>query len=169
MGVDDGREREEKNEPNLIARKKCRYGLGTSQTVHFSIALAGFVRSQVVHIHPPRSEDGFIPAAPQSNPPPAPLLVVEGAGPDPGKLGVNPDPAIFDVPNGNLDEVVDVDEVELDVPNGSGPEGGVGVERTFLESKPKEDAPGLGISHTVHFSMADARFIRSQSPQLCPS
>jgi hypothetical protein len=136
--------------------------------VHFSVALAGFVRSQVVHFHPPCSEGGFIPAAPQLNPPPVPLLVVKGVGPDPGKLGVNPDPAIFDVPNENPDEVVDADKVELDVPNRKGPEGGAGIENPFPEPGPEEDVPGLGVSHTVHFSVADAGFIRSHAPQVHP-
>ena len=167
MGVDDGREREEKNEPNLIARKKSRYGLGTSQTVHFSVALAGFIRLQVIHFHPPSSEGGFIPATPQLNPPPIPLLA-EGVGPDPGKLGVNPDPTIFDVPNENPDEVVDADELELDVPNRKSPEGGAGREKPLPEPGPEENVPGLGVSHTVHFSVADAGFIRSHAPQVHP-
>jgi hypothetical protein len=118
--------------------------------VQFSVALAGFVRSQVIHFHPLCSKGGFIPTAPQLNPPPVPLLVVEGVGPDPGKLRVNPDPAVFDVPNKNPDEVVDTDEVELDVPNRKGPKGGVGMEKPFPEPEPEEDAPGLGVSHTVH-------------------
>jgi hypothetical protein len=136
--------------------------------MHFSVALAGFVRSQVVHFHPPCSEGGFIPAAPQLNPPPVPLLLVVGVGPGPGKVGVNPDPEVFDAPNENPDEVVDADEVELDVPNRKGPEGGAGIEKPFPEPGPEEDVPGLGVSHTVHFSLADAGFIRSHAPQVHP-
>jgi hypothetical protein len=71
-----------------------------SQTVHFFVALVGFIRLQVIHLRPPCSDGGFIPTMPKSSPP-VPLLVVEGVGPDPGKPGVNPDPAILDAPNKN--------------------------------------------------------------------
>jgi len=142
--------------------------------VHFSVALAEFIKSQPLHLHPPPSEGGPSPAAPQLNPPPVPLPVVivvvdvEGAAPNPVKLGLNPDPAILGAPKENPDEVADVDEVELDVPNKSGPEGGVGIEKTFPEPEPEEDAPGLGASQTVH-SSANVGFIKSQVPHLHPS
>ena len=64
---------------------------------------------------------------------------------------------------------MDVVEVELDVPNRSGPEGGVGIEKVFPELGPEEEAPGLGASQTVHFSSADAGFIKSQVPHFHPS
>ena len=140
-------------------------GLGTSQTVHFSVALAGFVRSQVVRFHPPCSEGGFIPAAPQLNPPPVPLPVVEGVRPDPELLGVDPHPATLDAPNENPDEVVDVEGVGLDVPNRSGPGGGTSIEKRFPRPEPEEVAPCLGVSHTVHFSVADPGLVRPQVPQ----
>ena len=134
--------------------------------MHFS-ALAEFTNSQVLHFHPPLSEGGFSPAAPQLNPPPVPLLVVvlgvvpvEGVGPNPVKLGLNPDPAGLGAPNENPDEGVDIDEA----PNRSGPEGGVGIEKTLPELELEEEAPGLGASQTVHFSLADAGFFKSQVP-----
>ena len=102
-------EKGEEMKQNLITRRLC-YGLGASQTVHFSVALAGFVRSQVLHFHPPLSKGGFNPAAPQLNPPPVPLpfvVIVEGAGPNPAKVGLNVDPEGLGVPNENPD-VVDV-------------------------------------------------------------
>jgi len=132
--------------------------------VHFSVALAGFIKSQVLHLQPSFSEGDFSPAAPQLNPSPVPLPVAESAGPNPVKLGLNADPAGLDAPNENPNEEVDVVEVELDVPNRSGPEGGVGIEKVFPELEPDEEAPGLGVSQTVHFSLADAGFIKSQVP-----
>jgi len=155
--------------PNLITRRRC-YSLGASQTVHFSVALAGFARSQVLHFHPP-SEGGFSPAAPQLNPPPVPLpfvVIVKGAGPNPVEVGLNVDPEGLGAPNENPD-VVDVDEVELGAPNGSGPGGGAGMEKPPPEPEPEEDAPGLGESQTVHFSLADAGFIKLQVPHFHPS
>ena len=111
-----GREREE-NGPTLITRKKNRYDLGASQTLHFSVALAGFIKSQVLHFHPSLSEGCFSPAALQLNPPPVPLsdvavvvVVVEGAGPN---RGLNEDSAGLSTPNENPDEVAEVDEVGL--------------------------------------------------------
>jgi len=156
--------------PNLITRSLC-YGLGASQTVHFSVALAGFVRSQVLHLHPPLSENGFNPAAPQLNPPPAPLpfvVIVEGAGPNPAEVGLNVDPDGLSPPNENPD-VVGVDKVEMGAPNWSGPGGGAGIEKPPPEPEPEEDAPGFGESQTVHFSLADAGFIKSQVPHFHPS
>jgi hypothetical protein len=44
-------------------------GLGASHTVHFSVAEAGFIKSQVPHFHPSSCFGGFKPAAPQLNPP----------------------------------------------------------------------------------------------------
>lgn len=167
-GDDNEDDREDENEPNLIDRKVC-YGLGASQIVHFSVALAGFAKSQVLHFHPPLSEGGFSPAAPQLNPPVPPpvVVVVEGAGPNPVKLGLNAEPVDLGAPNGDPD--VDVVTVELDAPNRSGPEGGVGIEKTFPEPKPEEGTPGLGVSQMVHFSLADAGFIKSQVPHFHPS
>lgn len=143
--------------------------------MHFSIAFAGFIKSQVLHFHPALSGDGFSPAAPQLNPP-VPLLVVvvtvvvvEGVGPNPAKFGLNADSASLDTPNENPDEVVGVDEVEFDVPNRDGPGGGVGIEKVFPEPELEEDVPGLGASQTVHFSLANAGFIRSQDPHFHPS
>ena len=137
--------------------------------MHFSIALAGFIKSQVLHFHPSFPEGGFNPAAPQLNPPPVALsvAVVEGTVPNPVKLGLNADPAGLGVPNEKPDEVVD--GVELDAPNRSGPEGGAGMERVIPEPEPEEVVPGFGASQTVHFSLADAGFIRSQVPHFHPS
>jgi len=157
-------EGERENVPSRITRRLC-YGLGASQTAHFSVALAGFSRSQVVHFHPPPSEGGFSPAAPQLNPPPVPLpfvVVIEGAGPNPVKVGLNVGPDGLSTPNENPD--VDVDEVELDAANGRGPEGGAGIEKPPPEPEPESDAPGFGDSQIVHFSLADAGFIKSQVP-----
>ena len=122
-----------------------------------------------MHFHPPLSEGGLSPAAAQLNPPPVPLLVVvviEGVGPNPVKLGLNVGPAGFGVPNENADGVVEVDAVGLDVPNGKSPGSGVGVEETLFEAVigPEEDEPGLEASQIVHFSLADAGFIKSQVP-----
>lgn len=142
--------------------------------MHFSVALGEFIKSQVLHFHPSLSEGGHSPAAPQLNPPPVPLTVVvvvvdvEDAGPNPVKLGLNPDPASLGAPKENPDEVADVDEVELDVPNRSGPKGGVGIERTPPEPELEEDVPGLGASQTVH-TLAGAGFIKSQVPHFHPS
>ena len=168
-----GKEKE-KNGPMLITRKKklC-YDLGASQTVHFSAALAGFIKSQVLHFHPPLSEGCFSPAALQLNPPPVPppdvvVVVVDGAGPNPVKLALNIDSAGLGAPNENPDEVAEVDEVELKAPNRAGPEG-VGIAAFFPELGPKKDAPGLGVSQTVHFSLADAGFVKSQVLHFHPS
>lgn len=170
MGKDDG---EEKNEPtSLPGKKKLRYGLGASQTVHFSVALAEFINWQVSHFHPPLSESGFIPAAPQLNPPVSLLVavvatvLVEGAGPNPVKLGLNADPVGLGAPKEKPDPV-GIGRVEL--PNRSGPEGGIGMEKVFPESELEEVTPGLGVSQTVHFSLADAGFIKSQAPHFHPS
>jgi len=165
-------ERVREMRPASVTRNKLLYGLDASQTVHFSVAVAGFNKSQVLHLHSPLSEGGFIPAALQLNPPPVPLpvvVVVEGVRPNPVKLGLNADPAGLGAPNENSDEAVDVGGVELDVPNRSGPEGGVGIEKIFPEPDPEEDVPGLGTSQTVHFSLAEAGFSRSQVPHLQPS
>ena len=72
--------------------------------------------------------------------------MVEGVGPDPGKIGVNPDPVIFDAPNENPDEVADVNEVKLDMLNRSGPEGGAGIQKEFPGPELEEVAPDLGVS-----------------------
>jgi len=149
----------------VIRKKKVRYDLGVSQTVHFSLAFAGFIKSQVLHLHPSLSEGRLSPAAPQSNPP-VPLLVVEGTA---VKLGLNANPAGSEAPKDNPDEAVEVVGVELDVSNRSGPDGGVGIERLFPELEPEEEAPGLEASQTVHFSLADAGFIKSQVPHFHPS
>lgn len=136
--------------------------------MHFSVALAGFIKSQVLHFHPPPSEGGSSPAAPQLNPP-VPLLVVvvvEGVEPNPVKVRLKVGPTGLGAVNENPD--VDVDGVELDVPNESGPEGGVGIEKIFPELEAEEDTPGLGVSQTVHFSPADAGFIKSQVPHFHP-
>ena len=153
-----------------ITGKKLRYDSGASQTVHF-VALAGFIKSQVLHFHPPLSEGCFSPAASQLNPPPVPLpgvvvVVVKGAGPNPVKLALNTD---LGVPNEGPDGVAEVDEAELKPPNRNGPEGGVGIEIVFPEPESEEDAPGLGASQTVHFSLADDGFVKSQIPHLHPS
>lgn len=166
------RERE-KDRPMWITRKKLRYDSGASQTVHF-VALAGFIKSQVLHFHPPLSEGCFSPAASQLNPPPVPLpgvvvVVIEGAGPNPVKLALNTDSAGLGVPNEGPDEVTEVDEAELKPPNRNGPEGGVGIEIVFPEPESEEDAPGLGASQTVHFSLADDGFVKSQVPHFHPS
>ena len=134
--------------------------------MHFSVALAGFIKSQTLHFHSPLSEDCFSPAAPQLNPPPDPLpnvvvVLVEDAEPNPVKLGLNTDPAGLGAPNKNPGGA---GEVELEAPNRSGPEGGVGIEMVFPEPEPEEDAPGLGASQIRHFSLADAGFIKSQVP-----
>jgi len=153
------------------------HGLGVSQTVHFSVAVAGFIKSHVLHFHPPPSEGGFSPAAPQLNPPPVPLpavvvvvVIAEDVGPNPVKLGLNAEPVGLDAPNEKPDEVVvGVDEVKLDAPNRSGPEGGAGIEKVFPRLEPGEDAPGLGASQIVHFSLAEAGFIKAQVPHSHPS
>lgn len=140
--------------------------------MHFSVELAGFIKSQVLHFHPPFSEGGFHPAIPQLNPPSPvalPVVVVEGTAPNPVKLGLNADPVGLGVPNEKADEVVDVGGAGLDAPNRSGPEGGVGMEKVIPEPEPEEVAPGFGVSQTVHFSLADAGFIRSQVPHFHPS
>lgn len=141
--------------------------------MHF-VALAGFVKSQVLHFHPPLSEGRFSPAASQLNAPPVPLpgvvvVVVEGAGPNPVKLALNTDSAGLGAPNENPDEVAEVDEAELKPPNRNGPGGGVGIEIVLPEPESEEDAPGLGASQTVHFSSADDGFVKSQVPHLHPS
>ena len=137
--------------------------------MHLSFALSGFIRSQVPHFHPSLSDGGFSPAALQSNSPPVPLLavaVVEGAGPNPVKLGLNADPTGLEAPNENPDEVVDDGEDELDAPNRSGPEGGVGIEKTSFEpeTEMEEEEPGFGVSQKAHFSFDDTSFINSQVP-----
>ena len=139
--------------------------------MHFSVALAGFIKSQILHFHPSSSEGGFNSTAPQLNPPPVALsvVVVEGTVPNPVKLGLNADPADLGVPNEKPDEVVDVDGVGLDAPNRSGPEGGAGMEKVIPEPEPEEVVPGFGVSQIVHFSLADAGFIRSQVPHFHPS
>lgn len=139
--------------------------------MHFSVALAGFIKSQVLHFHPPCSDGGFNPAIPQLNPPlpvASPVVVVEGAAPNPVKLGLNADPVGLGVPNEKPDEV-DIGGAGLDAPNRSGPEGGVGIEKVTPEPEPEEVAPGFGASQTVHFSLADAGFIKSQVPHFHPS
>lgn len=136
--------------------------------MHFSVALSRFIKSQVLHFHPPLSEGGRSPAAPQLNPPGVVVVVVEGAGSNPVKTGLEVDPPSLGATNENPD-VVGVDEVGLDVPNESGPEGGAGIEKTFPELEPEDDTPGLGASQTVHFSLADAGFIRLQVPHFHPS
>jgi hypothetical protein len=108
-----------------------------SQTVYFLVMFAGL---QVLHLHPLCSKGGFIPATPQLSPP-VPLLVVEGIRPDPGKFVVNPDPAILEALDENPNEVVYIGKVEM--PNRSGPEVGVGVEKSFPEPEPEEDTLGL--------------------------
>ena len=158
--------------PNLITRK-LRYGLGASQTVHFSAALPEFIKSQVLHFHPSLSEGGLSPAAPQLNPPdPFPVVVVvvvvEGTGPNPVKAGLDVDPTGLGAANKNPD-AVDVGGVELDAPNWSGPEGGVGMEKAFPEPEPEEDTPGLGTSQTVQFSLADAGFVKPRVSHFHPS
>ena len=156
-------ERKRENVPEVVTGRLC-YGLGASQTVHFSVALAGFARSHVLHFQPP-PEGGFSPAAPQLNPP-VPLsfvVIVESTGVNP----VEVEPDDFGAPKENP-EMVDLDEVGLDVPNRSGPEGGTGMEKP-PEPEPEEDAPGFGESQTVHFSLADAGFIKSQVPHFHPS
>ena len=145
--------------------------------MHFSFALSGFIKAHVPHVHPPLFEGGFSPAALQLNPPPVPLLVIAvvavvvfgSVEPDPVKL--NAGPAGLGPPNENADGVVEVDDVELDEPNGNGPEGVVGVEKPFFEPAlaSEEDTPGLEVLQTVHFSLADAGFIRSQVPHFHPS
>lgn len=128
-----------------------------------SFALSQFIKPHAPHLHPPFSRGGFRPAAPQSNPPPAPVpaVVVVNVEPNPVELEPN-----LGVPRGNADEVVDVDAVELDPPNTNGPGGGVGIENVIFEpaSDPREGVPGLGSSQNAHFSFADAWFIESQVP-----
>lgn len=167
---DVGEESEGKKNGSTSITGHC-YGLGASQTVHFSIALPGFTRAQVSHLHPPLSEGSFRPAAPQLNPPPVPPLVVivavvEGVERNPVEPGSSGDTAGLGIPNENPDEVVEVDDVELDAPNRNGPESGVGIEKIFFEPETGlgGDTPGLGVSQTVHFSSADAGFIKSQVP-----
>jgi len=95
-------------------------GLGESQTAHFSLADAEFIKSQVPHFHSSVFVvGGLIPAAPQLNPP------------EPG-------------------------------PKTKGVEGGFGADTDRVADD--FSAPGFGISHTVHFSVADAGFIKSQVP-----
>ena len=82
------------------------------------------------------------------------------------EVGLNVDPDGLGAPNENPDVV---DAVELGAPNGSGPGGGAGMEKPPPEPEPEEDAPGFGESQTVHFSLADAGFIKSQVPHFHPS
>lgn len=130
--------------------------------MHFSFAFGGFIKAQVAQFHPPTSEGGSSPAAPQSNPPLVPVtvdVVVEGFAPNPVELGLNGDPTGL-----NPDKGVDLDEVDLDAPNTNGPGDGVGIEKTLLEpeARPEDDAPGLGASQTVQLFFADPGFIKSQ-------
>lgn len=114
-------------------------GFGALHTVHFSIADAGFIKSHTPHIQPPVFVGGFNPAALQLNPP-EPELVEEGA------------------------PVLSV-EVEL-APKKDGVEGGLGMEK---EDATSFAAPGLRAPQTVHFSITEAAFIKSQSPHFHPS
>ena len=116
-------------------------GFGASHTVHFSVADAEFIKSQVPHFQPSVFVlRGFNPAAPQSNPPGLELVVAVKA-------------VVFAV-------------VEL-VPNKGGVEGGLGIENE--EEATGLVAPGLGASHTAHFSAIDVRFIKSHVPHFHPS
>ena len=114
-------------------------GLGASHTVHFSVADAGFVKAHIPQIQPSVFVGGFNPAALQSNPPE--LELVEEAA-----------------------AVVSV-VAEL-APNKNCPEGGFGKEKKDVAGL---ETPGLGVSHTVHFSIAEAAFIKPQVPHFHPS
>lgn len=159
-----------------LPKKKTCHGLGESQIVHFSFALPRFIKPQVAHFHPPSSEGGLSPAAPQLNPPSVPSMaavvavVVKDGGPNPAKLWLDPALVGSGAPNENPD-VVEVDGVELDTPNRNDPGGGVGIEKTLLGPvpEPEEGAPGFGASQTAHFSFADAGFIKSHVPHFHPS
>jgi len=116
-------------------------GFGASHTVHFLVADAGFTKSQVPHFQPSVFVlRGFTPAAPQSNPPGLELVVAVKA-------------VVFAA-------------VEL-VPNKGGVEGGLGIENE--EDTTGLVTPGLGASHTAHFSVTDVRFIKSHVPHFHPS
>jgi len=111
-------------------------GFGASQTVHFSVADSGFIKSHVAHFQPPIFVGGFNPAEFQLNPP-------------------------------ELELAVDVVVVASVVgPNENGVGGGLGIRK---EDERGFAAPGLGTSHTVHFSVAEAGFIKSQVPHFHPS
>lgn len=110
-------------------------GFGASQTVHFSVADSGFIKSHVAHFQPPIFVGGFNPAEFQLNPP-------------------------------ELELAVDVVVVASVVgPNENGVGGGLGIRK---EDERGFAAPGLGTSHTVHFSVAEAGFIKSQVPHFHP-
>ena len=170
-------------------------GFGESQTVHFSLADAGFIKSQVPHFHPSVLViGGLTPAAPQLNPPdPEPKMkgveggfgaVNDGAADgfsapgfgvshtahfsvaDPGFIksqaphfqssafaagGFNPAAPQLNPPDPELVVVVAIVASE----NG-GVVVGLGVEG--------EETPDFGVLHTVHFSVAEAGFIKSQVP-----
>jgi len=110
--VDDERGRWKESE-KMYQTRRLYYNLGASQTEHFSVTLAELARPQVVHFHPPLSEGGFNPAAPQLNPPPDPLpfvMTVEGVGTNPVEIESNVDLDGLGAPKENP-KVVDVDGV----------------------------------------------------------
>ena len=114
-------------------------GFGVSHTVHFSVADAGFGKIHVPHVRPSVFVGGFTTAALQSNPP---------------ELGLE-------------EEVAAIGFVGVELaPKKSGAEGGLGTEK---EDAMGLTAPGLGASHTAHFSVAEVAFIKSQVPHFHPS
>ena len=119
-------------------------GLGASQTAHFSLADAVFTKSQVPHFHSVGFvAGGFIPAAPQSNPCEPEFVGAVGAA------------------------VVVVSAEVLPEPKINGVEGGFGIEGND-EADGFSAPPGFGASHTAHFSVIDAGFIKSQVSHFQP-
>lgn len=79
--------------------------------------------------------------------------------------GLNPAAPQSNPPELELVAATVVVVVEL-VSNVTGMEGGLGIEKE--EEATGLAAPGLWVSHTVHFSVAEAGFIKSQTPHFHP-
>lgn len=121
-----------------VTEPEDRPGLGVSQTVHFSLTDARFIRSQVPHFHSSVFDvGGFSPAALHSNP--LGLEIVGTAAAVAVLLG----------------------------PKTKGEEGGFGIENDGAAEG--FSTPGFGDSHTMHFSVADAEFIKAHVPHVQPS
>jgi hypothetical protein len=107
---------------------------GTLAPSDFSVADDGFIRSQAPQVHPFMFViGGFNPAAHQLNP---------------------PEPELVEV-------VVVVVVGVLPEPKRGGAEGGFGMENDGVAER--SSAPGFGVSHTMHFSLADAGFVTNKS------
>lgn len=135
----------------FVAGAEALPGRGASQTVHLSVAEAGFCSEHMEHVHLSADPDGFaIPAAAQLKP------VVAGAEGLPGRGAsqiVHFSVALAGFCNEHIEHV----HLSPASPGFFIP--------AAAQSKPfAADAaalPGLGASHTVHFSVALAGFWRA--------